>query len=105
MAAVQHAADTQGERDLEATFFPLARGWSWDALGQEHEAEPGPAWALPTLANGIRSQESLCDPRQVSEPIPAQPKNQDWKATHKEEEWRQPRGEELPPPPPPQLAP
>lgn len=77
VAAVQHAADTQGERDLEATFFPLARGWSWDALGQEHEAEPGPAWALPTLANGIRSQESLCDPRQVSEPIPAQPKNQD----------------------------
>lgn len=45
-------------------------------LGQEHQAEPGTAWALPTLANGIGGLESLCDPRKVLEPIPARPKNQ-----------------------------
>lgn len=73
---MQHTADTWGERAREASCFPYEGGRSWDALGQEHGAEPGSAQTLPTPANGVRDQESLHDPRQVSELIPAQPQNQ-----------------------------
>lgn len=42
--------------------------------GKECEAKPGSAQALP--ANVVGGRESLCDPRELSEPIPARPQNQ-----------------------------
>lgn len=63
----------KSRRNLEAAFLPLERRWRWDVLGQEHQAEPGVAWALPALANGIGGLESLCDPRKVLELSPVQP--------------------------------